>query len=330
MKKSVIGFLCVVISFLLMVPASSYAADKTKLRWGSTSTKSGFYAYFVFMAKTTMKFYPELDISVIETAAGLDNLKRLREGTVDFGGTNTAVAYAQYAAVADYTGKAKFSKLRSLWGGFILPINVFVRADSDVMTLQDLHKKPFSHIPGSSADRLVLFLFDANGIKPRLLPLGAGSALDAVRIKRAVGSQRLGVGGAAIVSLQATVDLRFIPISAGQINKAQVKYPGQIHTMELPANSFPKQVKAVPSLAYAVAEYTTSDLPAEIAYKVAKAIHKGSARLAALSKTFKVAQFDTAPWALKYQDVPLHAGSLKYFREIGVKIPRQLIPPEAR
>ena len=330
MKKSIFSFFYLVIVALLIVPASGLASDKIKLRWGSTSTKSGFYAYFVGLAKTAMTFYPELDIAVVETAAGLDNLKRLREGTVDFGGTNTAVAYAQYAAVADYSNKAKFSKLRSMWGGFVLPINIFVRADSDVMTLQDLHRKPFSHIPGSSADRLVLFLFDANGIKPRLLPLGAGSALDAVRIKRAVGSQRLGIGGAAILSLQATVDLRFIPISADQIGKTQAKYPGQVHTMELPANSFPKQVRAVPSLAYSAAEYTTSDLPDDVAYKVTKAIHKGSSRLAGLSKTLKLALFETAPWALEYQDVPLHAGSVRYFREIGVKIPSHLIPPEAR
>lgn len=323
-----------VIAVMFMVAASgvtsALAADKVSIRWGSTSTKSGFYAYFVALAKTVMKHYPEVDITVVETGAGLDNLKRLNEGTVDLGGTNTAVAYAQYDAVAEYKGKPKFSKLRSLWGGFVLPINIFVRTDSGVKKLEDLNGKPFSHIPGSSADRLVMFLFKANGIKPRLLPLGAAGALDAVRMKRSVGSERLGIGEAAILSLQATVKLSFLPVPQAMVDKTNAQYQGQVQSMMLPAKSYPGQDQAVPSLAYSLAEYTTSDLPAEVAYKVVKAVYLDRERLAGLSKSLAKGQFASAPWQLTYQNVPLHAGAYKFFKEIGVKVPDHLIPPEAK
>jgi len=329
MRRWIVVVFCVMLAVLLTQPETGFTADKVKLRWGSTSTRSGFYAYFVALSKTVMKAYPELDITVVETGAGLDNLKRLRESTVHFGGLNSAVAYAQYAAVAEYKGKEKFSKLRALYGGFVLPINIFVRADSDVYKLEDLNKKPFAHFPGSSADRLALFLFDANNVKPKLLPIGP-AASDAIKSRRAIGSQRLGIGEASIMALQATVDLRFIPITEEEIQKTQEKYPGQVSTMMLPANSYPKQDKPVPSLAYAVAEYTTTDVSADVVYKVVRAIHEGRSRLAGLSKSLEKGLFETAPWELKYQDVPLHTGAIRYFKEIGVPIPKHLIPPEAQ
>jgi TRAP transporter TAXI family solute receptor len=330
MRRLTILFLAVVFMIAVLGATPGLAADKVSIRWGSTSTKSGFYAYFVALAKTVMKHYPEIDITVVETGAGLDNLKRLNEGTVDLGGTNTAVAFAQYAGVADYKDKPKFSKLRSLWGGFVLPINIFVRTDSKVKTIDQLNGKPFSHIPGSSADRLVMFLFKANGIKPKLLPLGAAGALDAVRMKRSVGTERLGIGEAAILSLQATVDLTFLPVTKDMVAKTEAVYPGQVQSMVLPAKSYPGQDEGVPSLAYSLAEYTTSDLPAEVAYKVAKAVHLDSEQLAGLSKSLAKGQFASAPWKLIYQDVPLHLGAYKYFKEIGVKVPDKLVPPEAK
>ena len=29
-------------------------------------------------------------------------------------------------------------------------------------------------------------------------------------------------------------------------------------------------------------------------------------------------------------NVPLHVGAIKYYREVGIKIPKRLIPPEAK
>lgn len=68
-------------------------------------------------------------------------------------------------------------------------------------------------------------------------------------------------------------------------------------------------------------------LPEEDGYKITKAIFENSDDLVASAQWMKVI---TPENALTQMNTPLHIGAYKYFTEVGVDIPEDLIPPEAK
>ena len=68
-------------------------------------------------------------------------------------------------------------------------------------------------------------------------------------------------------------------------------------------------------------------LSEQLGYEIVKAVFNSQKEQA--QTTPSIAQIDFTR-TLLLSSVPLHAGTVKYLREIGVGIPNQLIPPEAR
>lgn len=65
----------------------------------------------------------------------------------------------------------------------------------------------------------------------------------------------------------------------------------------------------------------------DVAYNITKAIFENNADLVAAAKWMSVI---TPENALNQMNAPLHVGALKYYREIGIDVPADLIPPEAK
>ena len=65
----------------------------------------------------------------------------------------------------------------------------------------------------------------------------------------------------------------------------------------------------------------------EDAYNITKAILTHNAELVQAAAWMKVI---TPENALKQMNMPLHIGAYKYYKEIGVDIPEDIIPPEAK
>ena len=65
----------------------------------------------------------------------------------------------------------------------------------------------------------------------------------------------------------------------------------------------------------------------EVAYNITKAIFENQDELVGAAKWMSVI---TPENALNQMNAPLHAGALRYYREIGIDVPADLVPPEAQ
>ena len=72
---------------------------------------------------------------------------------------------------------------------------------------------------------------------------------------------------------------------------------------------------------------THADVPEETVYEVTKAIFDNLDTFHGAAEWMKA--FD-AEAALKEMNAPLHVGALRYFREAGIAVPDELVPPEAK
>lgn len=66
-----------------------------------------------------------------------------------------------------------------------------------------------------------------------------------------------------------------------------------------------------------------ADVPDDLIYQVVKAVHENQPRLVKAHSTAK----ETVPQnVVKNTFLPFHPGAIRYYREIGIKIPDMLVP----
>ena len=72
---------------------------------------------------------------------------------------------------------------------------------------------------------------------------------------------------------------------------------------------------------------THKDLTEDVVYNITKTIFENQEELVGAAKWMSII---TPENALSQMNAPLHPGALKYYREIGVEVPEDLVPPEAQ
>ena len=65
------------------------------------------------------------------------------------------------------------------------------------------------------------------------------------------------------------------------------------------------------------------DLPDDLAYQLVKAVHENQPRLA---KAHASARETVPENVVKNTFLPFHPGAVRYYREVGIKIPESLVP----
>src|SRR3546814_4363345 len=74
----------------------SPAAAKDKLLIGASSASSSQYGYFVALSQLINSHVQNVDSSVVETGATVDNLRRIERKQIDLGLVTTNVGYRAY------------------------------------------------------------------------------------------------------------------------------------------------------------------------------------------------------------------------------------------
>lgn len=328
-KKTVIIFL-----FLtsLLFSISIAEAKLFRLKFGSTSVRSGLYANTVAMSGIINKAYPgEIMVTVVETGGYVENLERLRRGTIHAGPASTGAAAASYLGILDWNGKPD-KNLRTLWGGYFTPIHLVASKKSGIKTVEEFEGKTFAMNPGTTSGWHMEYFFKAIGIKPNYKLMGLGASPDAMKAGVVDGWFKAGFKDAAVLDIEAAMEITIVPIRAELIEKAEKIQPGLHRSMTIPAGLF-KAVKTDQlSYAYVIGDFVQKSVPNDVVYKVVKAIWENRSSLIAPLATLKEGKFDDMVGnAVKFGlKVPFHEGAIKFYREIGQAIPSDLIPPEAK
>ena len=299
---------------------------------GSTSVRSGLYVNTVAIADVVNKAYPgEISVTVVETGGYVENLERLRRGTIHAGPASTGAAAASYLGILDWEGKPD-NNLRALWGGYFTPIHLIASKKSGITTVEGFAGRPFAMNPGTTSGWHMDYFFKALDIKPDYQVMGLGASPDAMKAGVIDGWFKAGFKDAAILDIEAAMEITIVPITPGHIEKAEKAHPGLHRSMTIPAGLF-KAVKADQlSYAYVIGDFVRSDVPDDVVYKMVKAVWENRAAIVEPLATLKQGKFDdmvgnAVNFGLK---VPFHAGAVKFYREVGQTIPDELVPPEMK
>lgn len=329
MKKSLLICLCVGLVAVLGFTAFA-EAQTTKLRWGSTSTRSGLYANTVAMAGVVNQAYKDIEVTVVETGGFVENLVRVQRKRVDMGPACAAAAYAGYRGIIDYE-KRPLPDLRMLWGGYVTPIHIVATKASGITSVEQLQGASFAMNPGTTSGRLIELFLDALGIQPNYSMMGLGASVDAMKSGVVVAWMKAGFRDAAIMDLESTMEINVLEITPEMIDTMNAKYPGHGMYMPIPGGLFNAVKEEQLSFAYVVSDFVHKDISDDVVYKIVKAVYDNRQSLVKGLTTLTEGRFvDMYDLAIEFNlGVPFHKGALRFYEEtLGVTVPDRLRPPE--
>ncbi len=323
MKKSRI-FMIVSIALVGLLLFSGLSFAKVRLSLKSANTASTYYAFAVGMAKAIMAGAPDVDVIVEESLGSVANVKasKTRKNYI-FTSTVSNILKA-----FNKQGKFKeggYEKIRALWPIPGIVMHWVVREDSGVKTFEDLKGKPF--IPGglgSSGEAITLDLFKTLDIldKVKIVRVALKEATDAVKNKKVVGfATSSPPPSPAITELAATVKIRLLSLCDDDWKKFKEKYPVFTRFI-IPSGIYPGVDYDVKTFSNPVGTYTTADLPENVAYEITKAFWENRKIMEEMHPFGKMLNIND----IVKLGAPLHPGAIKYYKEIGIKIPENLIP----
>jgi TRAP transporter TAXI family solute receptor len=310
----------------LLLLAGSVAAqegDKTVPKLTvvlATATQGGgFPLYGNAFAEVMMQADPTLVVETRNTMGSSENIPSLEANKFDLG----LVAGESFNQAREGFGGKPPIKLKILTAIYGTAGMFAVRADSKYHTIQDLVGKPIAFgAKGSGIPILSRYMLDGIGLKQdedfkAYLLDHAKEGPEMVLDGRAEAIWGAGIGYPGFMELaKSAPGVRFIAPTADEIARMTAKHPF-LKPMTIPANSYPTQTEAVHSLGSWSFILTKTDMPDDVAYRLAKTLH--GAESAFCKRLAQACETTAANTVAAVPDIQLiHPGVMKYFREIGV------------
>lgn len=322
-KQSKLGYGLVMVVFIGSVSFASVSMAAQKMLIGSTSASSSHYGYFVAVSQVINEKAEGLETSVVETGATVDNLRRIARKQIDLGLVTTNVLSQSYFGKQAFKDRPVKSKL--LWVYVIAPQNTIVRKDSGISDFAGLNGQRYNPgLKGSATEKTTEAVFAVLGIKPEYVRGSTTDIVTAVKDNHIKGYVKSGAGlkiDASSRDISTFTPIDILSLDKDQAALIQSKLP-EVSIVEVPAGAGPG-IGDYTTWGFAVACSASLDLDEATAYQIVKAVCEDKSVQASAMASVKDADF--VEMTLKYATSPLHAGAIKYFKEIGASIPDRLI-----
>jgi len=326
--------LSLILGFVLVIGIVNIAlsAQPYLIISASCATTSATYGHIVSINKLMSEKVPEIgNIRIMETAGGVENTMLYGRGDVEIAPSTSFESKDLYNGEGKFKGKANPNS-RLLFNEAPKIQQYFIVKESGVNTLQELTGKPFSAgAVGSGSERHTKETFAVLGIEPKWFPASWKHLTDAVLDGRIIGFAKSGGPGDAMINqIAATKPIVFLGLNSEQKNKMlALKYL----PITLKAGSYPGQSIDIDCIGYTMPWLVKKDLPVDVVYQMAKAVnenYKEVARGSSIAKETIDMFGSVAAATVKMPIIPLHLGTYKYLKELGMKIPEEIVPPEAK
>ncbi len=314
----------IVFAQFVAVPSTAVAQQRITMKGGQIRGAYNRWtsAYAVYLTKELKG----VQVSSESSTGSSENVRAVNSGAVEIALTFSSDSYL------GYRGKAHFKKpqknLRTMTYLFGSVGHLLVPAKSAIRKIEDLKGNTISMGgPGSGSAKNLTALLKHLGIWGTFKPVYLGrKSPEAMRNGKIAGyNWHPGLGNAMIRDTATMMKIRFInmdtPARASGFYK---KYPYFGPTV-IPAGVYPNVDVDTPTFGTGTVMIAGSKVSADLIYNVMKAIYSEKGRKYILSAAGKVARELSLDNGLKLINAPLHAGAIRFWKEAGKKIPKELM-----
>jgi len=311
---------------LALCLASSGWAEAARKGWPKRVTIGGGPiqgTYYVLAAGWSSMLNKVLKInsSVESTAGNVPNAKLMSAGKQDLGLVTGGIAVQAYTGTGFAKG-TKYRNLRLIIPGQMLPLQYWTMRKSGIKRGEDINGKRLNiSRPGSAVDVLGRNLMRVTGLKPsQVINVGHGQANRLLKdglldVASTVGSPPH--PAMAAITSELGSKIRVFGLGHGKWAKMMMKEFPQFVPVMLEGGIYkgsPDPIKTIGELNWLGAG---AHAPADFVYEVTKATYAMKKDLVASHRSW------TAMDASKvsHAKIPLHPGAIRYYKEIGAKLP---------
>jgi hypothetical protein len=324
------------VAIIGVTPAESQTKPEiVNLNMGSTSSTSAVYAWCVATANVINKANVGLNVTVVESGAALDNLRKLKEGVFDFAlSIDIPSAMQMHQGIDSFKGQP-WKDVRVLFIRNVTVDRLYARKDAGVKRFAELAGKKFSPgIPGASSTAYMMKFNEVLKTGINFIPGTLSDSIGAMQTNRIVGLQKtspVAAMDASLIEVNLTTPITVIGFTREETEKIKTVYP-YVPFIETPKGSIAQIPDAGPmfELAPIVGAMASKDLPETVAYRIVKSYVEGLPEVAAAYPAVK--GWDPVADLFKYvpegAEVPAHPGMVRYAKEKGLEVPKRFLPPE--
>jgi TRAP transporter TAXI family solute receptor len=327
MKRNCLrSWLFLLVIFMVVVCLAVPAAAKTTfVSIGTGGTGGIYYPYGGGVAEIWSKYVKGVKAVAEVTGASVENVKLAHKGETVVGEVMGDVAVAGFNGTSKFKGK----KHDILAMAIMYPnlLQVVTLKDSGITDLTQVVGKSISTgSPGSGTNFMAEAVLKALGVgkgsykDSRLSFTESANALRDGTISLGVWS--VGPGTSSILDLATTHDIRIVEFSKGQQEKI-LAANSTYAAVDLSGGVYRGVDQAVPTIGVWNVMICQGSLDEDLVYKLVKALYENNDYLL---KIHPSAAYTTPENAVKYSPIPLHPGTIRYLKEVGVAVPAKLMP----
>jgi hypothetical protein len=316
-----IARLAVAAAFCLPLAVGTALAQRTDVIFSAGPTGGSWTPMAAAVSQVINKRFSELNVQV-EPGAALVNMEKIRTDKADLGWSMTTVMADAQTGTGQFAGK-KTDKALYVANFYPNVWQMAVPADSGIKTIKDLKGKPVA-LPARGNTSLTAgweYLLKVNGMT--LNDLGTksygpvSSNTEAVKNRQALASGWFTVVPASfILDMGSSMKLRVIPVSDAEFAALKKLNPGFVrHTIKAAVYKEQGVTGDVQTFQSPTVLIASSKTPADVVYKITKAIVEGRGEFANVVSVMKGV---TAKDMAQNFDMPLHPGAAKYYKEAGL------------
>ena len=295
------------------------AGQQTSVVLGTATPGGGFPAYGWPYAEVLNATDPTLAIEPRNTKGSNENVPLLDQDKLDLGLATGEVTYEAIYGI----GRPQAQNLRIINATYSQAGMFMVRADSPYKSISDLKGKTV--VWGAASSGFIVlarYVMDGLGLDLKkdfdsIFLEKAGDGPPFVLDGRAVAMWGGGVGWPPFMAIaKGAAGGRFVAPSADEIRRIMTKHLFLKGTT-MPAGSYPGQAGPVNSVGSWPFVLARASLPDDVAYRLARALHKGGKTLAGRIEQARESTLENTLAAAPRQDL-IHPGVLRYMREISL------------
>jgi TRAP transporter TAXI family solute receptor len=290
----------------------------------ATASPGGvFYIYGEAVAKILTESL-KIDVNPLPTQGSVHNVKLVESGGAQLGLLTMGVGQQGWSSTGDWTAGQRYRKMRALFPMYDQPFHFVALRRSGITTVAQFNNRnvgvgPRAGAPGYYGPAILV----AIGVSAKI---GYGSFDDAAAGLLGGRYDAIvlfgGVPFPALKQVEAKEPVVFVSLTSEQIEAIRKAMP-ELTISQIGSGVYSSLDKTYTTLGMYNFVIGRDDLPDDLVYQPVKAVFENQPRL---QKAHPVAS-ETLPQNVdKNTFLPFHPGAVRYYREIGIKIPDALVP----
>lgn len=306
--------------------SSAITFSNVKISAGSGTAGGGQYVYVGGITNIINTYLDGVEVILEATKGSGENLALLQSGDMDIASIESSIAYNAMQGVDLAEGEEAFAGVRCMFPS--LPTHFIITTlDPGVTDVEQFAGKIVAFGPYTgSTDISSRAVFGALGLLDSFEISNAGwgdcfTSMGDGQVYAVTGSSIH--PSSAITELDSTKDINFVTLSDQQKALLLEQFP-YYKEVTLPAGTYESMTEDYDTIGAWQAMYTRADVDEDLVYMITKTVFE---HLDLLQATHS-GGYTTLLENIGEQPVPLHMGAYRYYQEMGIQVPDELLPPE--